>query len=1197
MSKLLRALGSFIGITVIVALSLSLCIWFLGGFIGIGDARPLQGIAGRLVGLGILWMLALVVILILLLTARKRDAAMTEEIVTANDTATAENAAVRAELDEMRGKLRTALGSLRRSRFGRGHLYELPWYIIIGPPGAGKTTAIVNSGLQFPLAEEMGKSAIGGVGGTRNCDWWFTDRAVLVDTAGRYTTHESDSAADNAAWLGFLGILKKYRSRQPINGAIVAVSLSDLSLQDERTRDGHAAAIRRRLTELREKLGVRFPVYVLFTKADLMAGFIEFFDPLGKEARGQVWGFTLPLAAGADSSGPLSHFDAEYGALLDRLNAQSLDRMQAETDAGKRSLIAGFPAQVASLRAVARDFLGALVQDNRFEHAPMLRGVYFTSGTQEGSPIDRLMMGMARTFGIGRQALGSGSGSGRSYFLTRLFTDVMFPESGLVSADDRVERRYRWTRRAAFAATLLAAVGMGTVWTRSYTGNAALIDAADAQATRYAEAAGQLPQGPVGDTDLPAIVPALNILRDMPVNPVAGASERQAGLGWGLYQGAVIGNQTAQAYRAALNEHLLPRLLLRLEEQMQGNINNPELLYEALKVYLMLGLIGPMNADLVTEWMTVDWLLAYPGPARAGLRDDLSAHLAAMLDQPMDAITLNDDLVGQVQGVLARMPQAQRVYSGIINSQAATQLPQWRLTDVGGPSLSRAFVRSTSAPLTEGIPGIYTYEGFNTVFLAEALGVAERIQRDAWVLGEQNAADQSDAALAALSRDVLGLYYTDFVAQYDRILAELDIVPLRSLSHAVEVTNVLAGPTSPIVNLLTAVATETRLTYVPPAAEDAGGGPTAEQAVLAGRIAGRLAGVKPRLNPQAQRLLQTMNSGSGAGTAAPDVPGQYVEDRFAWLHDLVASEEGQPSQLDGLMQSLTLVYQELNRLNFAGGSATPDPQGSALAQFQAEADRIGGPLQRWAQQIVIGSSGITAETTRAGLNAQWQASVLPMCRQATTNNYPFDRRAGADIAMADFTRLFSPGGLIDSFFSQNLAEYVDIRTRPWTWSAAGGGDLGISQSVLEQFQHAADIRDAFFATGPAAGVSFQITPYSLAPDAEAVILEIDGTQISYQSSGAQPRPTAVTWPGTVGLARLTFLPPKAGSESTLNRDGPWGWFRLLDAAEIRDTSVSDRKRIIFSVGGRLAMFEMQAGSVLNPFALPALGAFRCPETF
>ena len=294
----------------------------------------------------------------------------------------------------------------------------------------------------------MGKSAIGGVGGTRNCDWWFTDRAVLVDTAGRYTTHESDSTSRQRRLAGFPGILKKYRKRQPINGAMVAISLSDLSMQDERTRESHAAAIRRRLTELREKLGVRFPVYVVFTKADLLAGFTEFFEPLGKEGADRSGASPCRWPRARTAAARFRGSTTEYGALLDRLNAQSLDRMQAEPDTGKRSLIAGFPAQVASVRDVARDFLGALVQDNRFEHAPLLRGVYFTSGTQEGSPIDRLMMGMARTFGIGRQALGSGSGSGRSFFLTRLFTDVMFPESGLVSADDRVERRYRWTRRA-----------------------------------------------------------------------------------------------------------------------------------------------------------------------------------------------------------------------------------------------------------------------------------------------------------------------------------------------------------------------------------------------------------------------------------------------------------------------------------------------------------------------------------------------------------------------------------------------------------------------------------------------------------------------------------------------------------------------------------------------------------------------------
>ena len=102
----------------------------------------------------------------------------------------------------------------------------LPWYVIIGPPGSGKTTALVNSGLHFPLAAQLGAGAVRGVGGTRNCDWWFTDQAVLLDTAGRYTTQDSNSTVDKAAWLGFLDLLKKQRSRRPIDGAFIAISLS-----------------------------------------------------------------------------------------------------------------------------------------------------------------------------------------------------------------------------------------------------------------------------------------------------------------------------------------------------------------------------------------------------------------------------------------------------------------------------------------------------------------------------------------------------------------------------------------------------------------------------------------------------------------------------------------------------------------------------------------------------------------------------------------------------------------------------------------------------------------------------------------------------------------------------------------------------------------------------------------------------------
>ncbi len=139
--------------------------------------------------------------------------------------------------------------------------------------GSGKTTALANSGLQFPLADRFGKTALRGIGGTRNCDWWFTNEAVLLDTAGRYTTQESEQVQDAGEWLEFINLLRKYRRRQPINGVIITISISDLLSQSAEASRQQAVNLRQRLSELHEQLGIRFPVYVMVTKADLLKGF------------------------------------------------------------------------------------------------------------------------------------------------------------------------------------------------------------------------------------------------------------------------------------------------------------------------------------------------------------------------------------------------------------------------------------------------------------------------------------------------------------------------------------------------------------------------------------------------------------------------------------------------------------------------------------------------------------------------------------------------------------------------------------------------------------------------------------------------------------------------------------------------------------------------------------------------------------
>jgi type VI secretion system protein ImpL len=50
---------------------------------------------------------------------------------------------------------------------------------------------------------------------------------------------------------------------------IVTVSVADLLTQSGDASREQALNLRKRLTELHEQLGIRFPVYVLVTKADL----------------------------------------------------------------------------------------------------------------------------------------------------------------------------------------------------------------------------------------------------------------------------------------------------------------------------------------------------------------------------------------------------------------------------------------------------------------------------------------------------------------------------------------------------------------------------------------------------------------------------------------------------------------------------------------------------------------------------------------------------------------------------------------------------------------------------------------------------------------------------------------------------------------------------------------------------------------
>src|SRR5690606_36379027 len=108
------------------------------------------------------------------------------------------------------------------------------------------------------------------------------------------------------------------------------VSLADLLNQTRTERNLHARAIKQRVQELQNQLGMTFPVYVMFTKADLIAGFTEFFDILTPEEREQVWGMTFDVAQADSEKGVVAQFNKEFHAIINRLTQRLFSRLQYE---------------------------------------------------------------------------------------------------------------------------------------------------------------------------------------------------------------------------------------------------------------------------------------------------------------------------------------------------------------------------------------------------------------------------------------------------------------------------------------------------------------------------------------------------------------------------------------------------------------------------------------------------------------------------------------------------------------------------------------------------------------------------------------------------------------------------------------------------------------------------------------------------
>jgi len=1099
------------------------------------------------------------------------------------------------EINVIRSRMLEAVDAIKTSKLGitsgSTALYELPWYMVIGNPAAGKSSAIINSGLQFPFADKYG-AIVQGIGGTRNCDWFFTTDGILLDTAGRYAVHEED----REEWFGFLWLLKKYRKNAPINGIIIAVSIAELTGNKPEFAINLAKNLRQRVQELTERLEVFAPVYIVFTKVDLVSGFNDFFQNIGAEEAARAWGATQKYNQQAKNEEILPFFDQRFDELYDGLKEMSLANMAMYKGESMPTGLLTFPIEFAAIKTPLRSFILTLFEDNPYQFRPVFRGFYFTCALQGGSAVSNSSERVAQSFDLNLKGESETSVQTQNgFFLLDLFRKVIFADKELVA--QYVSRGKTRIRAALFlGCTLLLGVCLAG-WMWSYKANSQLI----AHVEEDMQHAVRLQEQ---SADLQSRFDALELLQTRLEQLQQYRDDHPISLGLGLYQGDLLEQKLRLEYFSGVHEIMLKPVASNLESfltevninaganrlvairtstttgstELKATANTPSLdqlyqeaspaqvddAYKALKTYLMLSdrshaEEGHLNDQITRFWRS--WLESNRGsmPREKMIRSAenvLVFYLAQMSDPSWPTIESKLALVDQTRDSLRHvvhgMPARERIYADI-KSRASTRYPSVTVARLIGDQNNNMVAGSYV------VPSAFTREAWEG-YVRDAFKDAanKQLQSSDWVLKTATSDDLTlEGSPEQIMKSLTQEYKLEYADVWQKFLQGVVITDVASFDQAVSEMNQLGDPkSSQIKKLIETVYDQT--SWDNPSLVNAG---------IKKAQNGLVEWFRSSVMGQAPSQVNMNVNVSGMNQ---DVPMGPVGQRFSGVAKLVQIRDGR-SIMQGYLEILSKVRTRFNQIHNQGDigpgtrqlmQQTLDGSGSELSDALKYVDEqmLQGMNQQQKDVVrpilvrpLMQAFSAIIKPTENELNKTWMAKVYDPFKTNLAGKYPFSQSAKIEAGSQEIAQIFGPDGSIAKFFSVDVALLTVQRgtsISPRTWA-----DMGVHLSPQAVSNYASWIAPVSSggAVASAGGTAAAQTLFQMQPLPAGGVLEytieIDGQQLRYRN--AQSAWTNFVWPNPQGSpgAKITAVAFDGRSVEIVNEPGRYGLEKLLASAQ------------------------------------------------
>ncbi|WP_299017764.1 type VI secretion system membrane subunit TssM [uncultured Photobacterium sp.] len=1018
-------------------------------------------------------------------------------------------------------------------------LYELPWYVLMGGEKDAKSSLLQQNNLEPVLHRTNDESDT-----EQYVRFWSNDQMVVVEVGHRLFDEEG---IDDGLWQVFAKQLLKYRPRQAANGIVTVIGCDRLLQGDKKARLILSSNFQEAILTLGRYTGLSLPVYSLFTKADMIADFVDFFASYSGCDVDNPFGITLPIGEIPRFEAHL--FEKECKHLLESLAKQQFQLLREARQDEAKSIVA-LPYQLRVFFERAGELLSNLGRENRVRQAVWLRGMYLVTTGQKGASYDLLTKLVADKGAFNADVLQPVPPGRKSLFANRIFSHVVLPESPIVGVNE--PRHYGYIAARSGMALVLVSVltAFGLQMRDNWDQDENFRSRAVTQLSLYSNDISRLREG---TPDLEALIPVLNELRVV-------AEEGNQPLSWyskvSVYQ-AETADEIYRRYQQQLQLFLLPQLadVLSSELYVYVNLGNPSKVFELLRYYQML-----FDKQRLDQQEMISYLidtLNDQGDLSADNINNLGLLMNDLLVSEYDQVLQpNDELISVAAQNLEGLSPERLIYARL------KAMPEFRnRVDIRRQLGDKFGSLFRFKPDFHGylMPELFTRQGHSNIDLTVKSPILKK-QLDEFKMIQGDMSGASVAELTELSKKVQRLYYADYVYQWKELVSNIEVKTFTSLADLAYAVKIAREPAnSPLIDVLDAVVVNTTLA-VENNADTKGNTKAARQLGL-------------KKTAKVLKKVDKINRIAGDKLVRLQ-PSFVVNEAFSRYSTFMAPQGKTPpvDELIAALDNLNAYFDTALSSNNPGkalhGYAQAHAAGSqdVLVNFRRQASSAPGQVADWVKalddqawkQVINGGVGY--------LNQQWKEQVYSFYRQAIEGRFPFAPQGRGEVAIDDFSGLFKPQGRIDNFITEHLKPFAYWDNGALKLAEVDGETLPLRKETLRVLKQAKNIRHLFFGpTGQELALQLRVKASSMSTTVTEFTIRETENLFDYRHG---PRLWQnIAWPsiGEDGYLSVNFYKGKNRIASK-SYSGQWSLFRVLYDGQSSATSDRRIRKLVYKLG-------------------------------